>query len=68
MRITSTELLGVCPTLGFTEWPKFGDDARRMAEEILALRELGCRGFGVFQLGKRAFDVFPTLRSGITSE
>jgi len=58
----------VCPTLGFTEWPKFGDDARRMAEEILALRELGCSGFGVFQLGERAFDVFPTLRSGITSE
>ena len=58
----------ICPTLGLAEWPKFGIDARRMAEEILALRELGCPGFGVFQLGERAFDVFPALRSGVTAE
>ena len=58
----------ICPTLGLSEWPDFGDDARRMAEEILAVREIGCQGFGVFQIGERAFGVFPALRTGPTAE
>ena len=54
--------------IGLSTWNETGSDAKRICEEINAIREMGLQGFGVFELRERAIRVLPQLRAGITSE
>ena len=56
------------PGIGLAGWPNDGEDAVRLAKQIQAVRDLGLDGFTVFQFNRRAEDVMPLMRLGVTKE
>ncbi len=56
------------PGIGLSCWPNDSRDAERLAKQIQAARDLGTHGFTVFALDRRAEQVLPLLRLGVTKE
>lgn len=56
------------PGIGLSCWPSDGRDAERLAKQIMAVRDLGLKGFTVFNLDRRAEQVLPLMRLGVTKE
>ncbi len=56
------------PGIGLSCWPSDGRDAERLAKQILATRDLGFKGFTVFNFDHRAEQVLPLMRLGVTKE
>jgi len=56
------------PGVGMSCWRNDGQDAVRLAKQILAVRELGLDGFTVFNFDRRAQKALPLLHTGITRE
>lgn len=57
----------VYPGIGLSVWPGSGRDVVKLTEMIKATRELGCKGFTVFEYNTaEAQDVLPSLAKGIT--
>ena len=57
----------ILPGIGASDWPAATDDAFVFAAQLRAVREAGCRGFGVFELDWRGERVLPLLRLGPTA-
>lgn len=57
----------IIPGIGVSDWPAATDDAFVFASQLRAVREAGCRGFGVFELDWRGERVLPLLRLGPTA-
>ncbi len=57
----------VYPGIGLSVWPGGGRDVVKLTEMIKTTRELGCKGFTVFEYNTaEAQDVLPSLGKGIT--
>ena len=53
--------VAVYPGIGLSCWPDDGNDIRRLAEQIMAARDLGLKGFTVFSLSARSAAAFPAF-------
>ena len=58
----------VYPGIGLSTWRNDGQDAIRLAKQIMAVRELGLGGYSVFNLDGRAEKVLPLLHLGVTRD
>ena len=58
----------IYPGIGLSTWRNDGQDAVRLAKQIMAVRELGLGGYTVFNFDGRAEKVLPLLHMGLTSD
>ncbi len=58
----------IYPGIGLSCWRNDGQEAVRLARQILAVRELGADGFTVFNFDRRAEKVLPLLHLGVTRD